>query len=460
MIYAILKFLFRITFKVFFRKAYYDKADRVPENGPLIICANHPGAFLDPVVLATVIKRRVFFLAKGSVFKGAFAKWLFPRLNMIPVYRQQDDPSLLVKNKETFQKCYEHLGNGGAILIFPEGISRTGRKLQPLKTGTARIALGAMEHFNFNIDIKIICAGLNYEDPHKFRRDVYVAFSEPTHVPDYNKQFQTEGFAAAEALTAEIRKRLEQAIIHTEDAETDQLTLEIEKLYRYKLMKARGMEGGPAEKFEMTKGIVRAINYFQEHDTARVKRIGAETRNYFETVEALGLSDRIVRGGQGKRWLKNTGELLLIIFGFPFFFWGLIHNYLPFATASFISRKFVKQSEFRGGVGAAAGMFLFLIWYTALAILSWENFHAWEFTSRPGWIWLIYFFTWPVTGLFTWFYYRSLSIIRSRWLFMSLFFRESTMVADLVMRRKKLIEEFDKAVAEMSEATAEKNPSL
>ena len=38
------------------------------------------------------------------------------------------------KNEETFIKCYEHLENGGAILMFPEGISITERKLKPIKT--------------------------------------------------------------------------------------------------------------------------------------------------------------------------------------------------------------------------------------------------------------------------------------------------------------------------------------
>jgi 1-acyl-sn-glycerol-3-phosphate acyltransferase len=55
----------------------------------------------------------------------------------------QDDPRLMQQNDEIFSKCFEHLKNNGAILIFPEGISLTNRQLRKIKTGAARIALGA-----------------------------------------------------------------------------------------------------------------------------------------------------------------------------------------------------------------------------------------------------------------------------------------------------------------------------
>jgi 1-acyl-sn-glycerol-3-phosphate acyltransferase len=83
MLYNILKLLFQITFKYFFRNTFRLHAERLPDTGPLVICANHPGAFLDPIVIAASTKRRIYFLAKAAVFKGAFAKWLLPKFNMI-----------------------------------------------------------------------------------------------------------------------------------------------------------------------------------------------------------------------------------------------------------------------------------------------------------------------------------------------------------------------------------------
>lgn len=454
MLYFILKNLFRITFKVFFKNAFRHHPERIPEKGPLIICANHPGAFLDPVVIASMTNRRLYFLAKGSVFKGPFAKWFLPKLNMIPVYRAQDDPGQMHKNQETFIRCFEHLGKGGTILIFPEGISITERKLKPLKTGAARIALGAEEKYGYNLGVKISCIGLNYEDPHTFGRNVYVGFSEAISAADYTEKYKADGFAAAEELTEEIRKRLEEQMIHTSDAETDKLVAYIEKLYKDDLLKEQGIDkkDKPAE-FELTKEIVRAVNYFRQRDPQRVEKITLDIRSYFWKLDELGLSDSTLRKGSARSrlWLRSIRDFFFILLGFPVYIFGLLHNYLPFICASLLSKKLVKSKEFQGAIGAAAGMIFFLIWYIALSITTWHYFHEWGVMNRPGWFTLLYMISWPLSGMFAWFYFLAVRHISSRWLMISLFFKRSALIADLVLQRKAIIKAFDQAVKERAE---------
>lgn len=161
MLYSLLKVLMRITVRVFFRNVTVRNMELIPKSGPLLVLANHPSTFMDPILIASMLKRKVYFLAKGELFKGSFLTWLFSRLNMIPVYRKQDDPSQMNKNKDTFVKCFEHLEKGGAILMFPEGTSITERKLRPIKTGAARIVLGAEARNDFKLGIQIFNIGLN-----------------------------------------------------------------------------------------------------------------------------------------------------------------------------------------------------------------------------------------------------------------------------------------------------------
>ncbi len=448
MLYGILKLLFRITFKVFFRNAYKHRPELIPADGPLIICANHPGAFLDPVVIATIVKRKVFFLAKGSVFKGAFAKWFLPKLNIVPVYRAQDDPTQMHKNEETFIRCYEHLAKGGVLLIFPEGISITERKLRPVKTGAARIALGAEAKYGNKLGVKISCIGLNYEDPHTFRRDVYISYSEAINVLDYTQLYKTEGFTAAEALTEEIRKRLEEQMIHTADEETDRLVGDIERLYKNDLLNKQGIGQDDKEgAFALSKRIVLTVNFFREREPQRVEKIAQEIRAYFLKIDELGLSDKLIKGDvKSSRWMKNLKEFLFIVVGFPFFIYGLLHNYLCFFLANLLSTKLVKAKEYKGAIGAAAGMFLYLAWYIVLGILSWKFMHQHSGFNRPGWEWLLYFISWPLTGLFAWYYYCNLRYINKRWVMMSLFYREANLVAELIVVRNKLIKELEQAI--------------
>ncbi|HTL83184.1 MAG TPA: lysophospholipid acyltransferase family protein [Bacteroidia bacterium] len=445
MLYRVLKFFFRITIRIFFRKTYQHHPEFIPSSGPLLICANHPGAFLDPIVIASLIDRKVYFLAKGSVFKGKFANWFFPKLHMIPVYRAQDDPGQMHKNQETFSKCYEHLGNGGTILIFPEGVSLSERKLRPLKTGAARIALGAEEKYDFKLNVKVACVGLNYEDPHTFRRDVYIGFSEPISALDYAEKFRKDNFAAAGEMTEEIRKRLEEQMIITEDAEADELVKKIERLYKHDLMEFNNVERDKEAEFDLTKRIADAVKHYRQKEPQRVQRVSGEIKNYFTRLDELGLSDKVVKDGNANKRIGFHAlmDLFYSILGFPFYVYGLIHNYLPFVSASWLSKNLLKAIEWRGAIGAASGMLFFFIWYSTLGFLSWHFFHKWGITVHPGWTAILYMISWPLTGMFAWFYYRRVYYISKRWLMVSLFFRRSAMVAELVLMRKNLIEEFE-----------------
>lgn len=65
MLYAILRFLFKITGRVFFSNITIRNKELIPRSGPLIVVANHPSAFMDPIVIATIFERNLYFLGKG-----------------------------------------------------------------------------------------------------------------------------------------------------------------------------------------------------------------------------------------------------------------------------------------------------------------------------------------------------------------------------------------------------------
>jgi 1-acyl-sn-glycerol-3-phosphate acyltransferase len=93
---------------------------------------------------------------------------------MIPIQRKHDTNQKKYNNEQIFQKCFDHLAKGGTILIFPEGTSVHKRILNEIKTGTARIALGAEQANDFRLNLKIVTFGLNYSNPASFRSEVFV----------------------------------------------------------------------------------------------------------------------------------------------------------------------------------------------------------------------------------------------------------------------------------------------
>ena len=193
MLYYTLKLLFYLTVKAYFRSiTIHGKVSNSSKVKPILFAANHPSSFMDPIILGAYINRSLHFLARGDVFKMKIVRPLFRQLHMIPVYKADLSPGQLHKNESTFEKCYDHLGKNKTLLIFPEGISKTERRLRPIKTGTARIALGAEEKNGFKLGLEIIPIGLNYSAPHLFKSDVHINYGAPILVKEYEAAYMRD----------------------------------------------------------------------------------------------------------------------------------------------------------------------------------------------------------------------------------------------------------------------------
>ncbi|MGZ4054739.1 MAG: lysophospholipid acyltransferase family protein [Bacteroidia bacterium] len=440
----------RTTVKIFFRSITINNKEAIPKQGPLLVLANHPSTFHDPIVIASLLDRKVCFLAKGELFKSKFAKWLFPKLSMIPVYRKQDDPSQMNKNQDTFKKCFEHLEKGGAILMFPEGVSITERKLRPIKTGAARIILGAEANNHFNLNSTIITIGLNYTNPHKFNRDLFINIDSPIRVADYKKQYEEDSFKAAENLTEEIRTRLEKLIIAIEDDKTDGLVKNIETLYKYKLSKENGFsKGDQVADFTLTKNIVESVKYFSNVQPERVNSLRIRIEEYFNNLTLAGIEDIDIARSQKSRnfFSSSLKAIVTILLGFPFYLYGLINNYLPFEIPGWIADKISKSIEFRGPIGMVGGMFTFIIFYTLQITLFWKY-------SQNSLLTILYGLSLPLSGIFGYWYYYTVSKIKNKWVLLLLFYKKSTFISKLITEREQLISEFDQAKNEYTQLKA------
>lgn len=439
MLVNILKFLMKLTTKGFFRKISTRNRNVIPDKGPLMILANHPSAFLDPIVIATLVNRDVYFLAKGVLFKTKFAQKLLPKLHMIPVYRKQDDPSMMDKNKDTFEKCFEHLERGGAILMFPEGISITERKLKPVKTGAARIVLGAEARNQFKLNVQVICVGLNYENPHQFNKEVYINFDNPLHAIDYKQAYEQDEYAGVEKLTEDFRVHLEKLMINIQDESADALTKDVERLFKSKLQKELGIEKNDKDaEFMLVKSIAESVDYFKEQSPEYVMVMQKKIREYFRNLERLGLNDQLLMTTKNKSLMGRVGlAIMTILIGFPVYVYGLINNYIPFEIPSIIAEKAVSQREFKGPVAMVCGTFTFLIFYSLQVFLV-QHF------VQHYYITLLYILTLPLSGIFCYWYYHKVKYYFSKWYMIRIFYLKSTLLASLIQQRDELIKEFEK----------------
>jgi len=183
----------------------------VPAEGPVLLVANHPNSLLDPMLVVAAARRPARFLAKAPLFVDGKIGWLMRASGAIPVYRRSDDPSQMGRNEEMFRAVHAALAGGDAVGIFPEGISHTAPSLAPLRTGAARIALGASAQLGRAFPIVPI--GLTFRRKDVFRSDALVVRAAPVEWTDLATRSESDADAVAE-LTDRIGRSLAQVTLN------------------------------------------------------------------------------------------------------------------------------------------------------------------------------------------------------------------------------------------------------
>jgi 1-acyl-sn-glycerol-3-phosphate acyltransferase len=92
-------------------------AERVPEEGPLILASNHH-QYADPVLVCMAVPRRIQWMAKREVFVPPLDRFFY-FIGSFPVDRQKGGRAAL-------RAALGFLSEGWALGIFPEGGRRKG----------------------------------------------------------------------------------------------------------------------------------------------------------------------------------------------------------------------------------------------------------------------------------------------------------------------------------------------
>lgn len=131
MFYSFCRSLFRFFFSVFC-PLEVKGAENIPQEGPLLIIANHI-SYWDPVVVGTVMNRQVYFMAKAELFDYPVFGAIIRSLGAFPVSRKKIDRSSL-------RKAIKLLSEGKVVGIFPEGTRNKKGDLLPFLPGAAFVA--------------------------------------------------------------------------------------------------------------------------------------------------------------------------------------------------------------------------------------------------------------------------------------------------------------------------------
>jgi len=449
MLYAILKSTANVAIRVFFRQIRVVNADRVPDSAPVIIAANHPSTFMDAMVIGAYIRQPLYFLAKGSLFGSRFLQFVFRSLHMIPIHRRQDDPTRMNENDRAFQQCYDYLSQGKALLIFPEGVSRAERRLHKMKTGTARIALGAEESNGYRLGLRIIPVGLNYSEVGIFRSEVYISFADPVDVSPYFATYRKDSSGAVRSLTDHIGECLDDHTINIENDRLAEFIGNIETIYKGLLTDETG--NTPDEEItdhQMSKGIVDAVKYYNQEDPQRLENLHHKVRAYMDHLQRLHLRDDVLQDGSRHHSLLTTSikTTTYLLLGLPIYLYGVVNNYPAYKLIDWLTHKTADAIEYQGPTKLVLGIAVFPLFY---ALQCWGVYAY----CGTWWLMLLYLITLPIGGFFALHYWSRLVSTRELLSFFSIFYQRTHHVANLVQQRQDIVSSLEEARSDYQQRT-------
>jgi len=381
--------LARLLRRIFFRSVEVVGREHVPAGVPLVVVANHHNSLVDPLLLMSTLGVTPRFLAKSTLWDMPGIRQLLDLAGAVPVYRRQDEGVDTSQNDQTFARCFDELAGGGCIALFPEGISHDAPGLAPLKTGAARIVLGAI-HERGAAETRILPVGLTFEAKGVFRSRALVRIGPPLDPSGWERAAEHDPREAVRSLTDAIHRALRRVILDYPSHEEASLVERAVELFaaREKELPARL---ALAEAFAMRRAALVTYERLRRRDPERVEALRARVVEYASRVEALGLRDDHVaaRYPREEVFAYVAGSVALLFFWLPLAGLGAFFNWIPYRLLGFAAGR-ARSRDLPATVKLFGGFFLFPIAWITWSVLAgfWLG----------GWAALLTLFIAPASG--------------------------------------------------------------
>jgi 1-acyl-sn-glycerol-3-phosphate acyltransferase len=450
-LYAAVRLVARFWLWFFFKRVDVRHAERVPAAGPVLLCINHPNNLIDSLLVGAVLARKVHYLATAALFRNPLLGRFLLACGAIPVYRKQDDPEASARqdrNADVFAACHAAFAEGRLIAIYPEGTTHAEARVQRIRTGAARIALGyEAEHPG---ELAVVPVGLSFEARKSFKARVLVSFGEPVPVAPYLAAYRADPVKAVDELTTAIQWAMEAQVVHVDRIEAAAVVRAVEDLYRGELVRLLREERGLAERqidlFRISRTIVDAVNHFKTHDPERVERIWQRIQGYRAMLAAYRVKDEAVQARLGRRPVRrrvaHAGEAIAAL---PVFAYGAVVNALPYFVPRWIAHAVArKETDYATTRLLASVVALPLFW----------GLEVWLVARLAGPVWaLLFLLSLPASGLVAYHYLSGIGALRRGVRFGVLALTREAGARELLAERRAVIAELDRAREDYFAAT-------
>lgn len=367
--------LARVLVRVFFRTVELDAGERVPRNGPVVLVANHTNGLVDGLLLMAALGRYPRFLGKSTLFRIPVL-WPFLKLaRVIPVYRAIDAvPG--DGNVSAFATSRSVLAKGGMVAVFPEGISHDELRLQPLKTGAARIALEAAFDDGIN-DVTVVAVGLTYDAKARFRSRALVHVAPPVTLADHPNlalAYASDPHDTVRAFTDAVSAQLSSVSPSFASWTEANLYSEIAEVVVRSPGAALPEETGITAETEIATRLAAA----EQEAATEHHDLRAAFAAYQRDLDLLGLNDAQVSASYPRGRLRRAvlWAAVKVLLAVPPAAIGVAVHVIPFEIVKQIAKKPTNEG-IKATVKLLGCFVFFLLAYVALGVLVADAFGAW-----------------------------------------------------------------------------------
>jgi 1-acyl-sn-glycerol-3-phosphate acyltransferase len=333
-----------------------------PRTGPVLFVANHPNSLVDPAFVAAAAGRPVRFLAKAPLFTDRLVGWFVRASGAIPVFRRKDDPALMDGNRGMFEAVHDALAADWAVGIFPEGISHSEPSMADLRTGAARIGLGAAARLGSTFPIVPI--GVVLREKGRFRSEAAAIVGPPVAWADLRARTEADADAVRE-LTARIADALRSVTVNLERWE-DLPTIECaEAIYAAELDLGRGRE----DRVRRMRQVAETLTRYRAEDPERIDALYRAVDRFRRSLEQLGMhaDDLDVTSDHASAAGWVTRRLALFLLTGPIAALGAVIFFVPYRLTHWIGSQPGLDPDVRATWKILGGAMSYLVWIVLVA---------------------------------------------------------------------------------------------
>jgi glycerol-3-phosphate O-acyltransferase / dihydroxyacetone phosphate acyltransferase len=363
----------RLLVHIFFRQVELEHGDNLPADGPVVVVANHTNGLVDGLLLMATLSRFPRFLGKATLFKIP-PLWPFLKLGgVVPVYRAIDGGGG-GHNVSAFATSHRILAQGGVVALFPEGISHDESSLQPLKTGAARIALGAGFEGGGG-GVVTVAVGLTYDAKARFRSRALVRIGSPESTARWADAYREDSHEAVRRFTMDMADRL--SLVnpgYRSWAQAEQLTRAAEVVVR-PTESALSSDIALADRAEVAERLAQRER--SDPDDPQLQALLAATAAYEQDLDLVGLNDAQVAAEYPRGPLRATvaRTTLKILFAAPFAVLGVAIHIVPFQIVKQLAKR-PRNEGIKATVKLLGCVASFSFVYAALGFFAGRSFGA------------------------------------------------------------------------------------